>query len=160
MIRIVIIALLSPAAVQAACPGTVVLSCTVATGSKALEVCLSGPEISYSFGPPGGTVEVLLSARLGPGIYVPHAGRGRDRYQSVRISDATQTYESWVNYDSLDPTSTVAAGVYVLEGEEVVETALCDPESIIFDFSDLGPATEAAGYCWDDKSYDWTKLCT
>ncbi|MGL4235007.1 hypothetical protein [Tabrizicola sp.] len=159
MLRALAFALLAPIAAQAACPDTTVLACTVAGGTKVLEVCLAGSDVSYSFGPASGPAEMALATRLGPGVYSPSTDQGRYKYQGLRISNASHAYESWFAYDSLDPQAAVEAGVHVMDDDRVVETALCDPGSITFDFTGLGPATEATGYCWDDSSYDWAEVC-
>ena len=146
--------LLCPAAALAACPDTTVLSCTTTGGTRALEVCLSGSTVNYSYGPPGGPAEMVLTAALGPGIYRPSTDVGARKYQGLRIANASHAYESWFAFDSLSDTPP-EAGVTVLKGDDVTETALCDPGSISANFTVLGKATKAAGFCWDPASLGW-----
>ncbi|MBQ0751040.1 MAG: hypothetical protein KBT70_12655 [Roseovarius sp.] len=101
-----IAALLSVLALPAAaCPEgqTLFLDCDMERGGKALQVCRSETQVSYRFGPKGGTPELALTRPIGEGAeFVPWPGIGRTIWEAVRLRNNAVIYEVYAGFDKFD----------------------------------------------------------
>ena len=102
-----------------ACPEgqTAFLTCDMERGSKALNVCRSETEVSYRFGPKGGTPELALTRPIGDGAeLVPWPGIGRTIWEAVRLRNNAVIYEVY-KFDAVDDSKPDSrfGGVVVLQ---------------------------------------------
>lgn len=143
---------LAGTAALAACPETTILSCPI--GKKQLEVCLTGPTATYSFGPRG-RPELVLSDRIETLDYTPWNGIGRAIWETVVFHNGPVSYEVWASIDRMDRNAAYEGGVSVLKNGNQVALLRCNPGSRITDFAPLSDAKAQAGLCWDMDVTTW-----
>ncbi len=147
----------------AACPADTetFLSCSMSGGSKVVDVCVGGAEVTYAFGPPGGVPELSLAEPLETVDYRPWPGIGRTMFERVLFQNGTVTYDvaATIDRDFDDRTEsvavTVSGGITVLQGETELATLICDPDSADAPFGVLSDAKARIGQCWDLDSRVW-----
>ena len=141
---VILAALLCAGAVNAQSCGPLehsFLSCTVQSGAKALEVCVSEDSTSYRFGPAGKAPKLELSLPEGRPDLTPWIGLGADLAQEVTFTNGDtrytvfrQIFRSYAAGESGPMRLDLDAGVYVTRGLIELTRLRCDSESIWIDF--------------------------
>ena len=147
--------LASAAPAFAACvpaDGTV-LSCTAGGGSKALDVCIGGTDISYRYGPRGGTPDLTLRAHVAQVEHQPWPGIGRTIWENTTFRNGSYAYEVHGAFDKFDQTNSGGVTVY-RDGAEIASVS-CDPGSVTLGIWAVSDAKRALGICWDPGRQAW-----
>lgn len=135
------------------------LSCTFYNGAKSVEVCAGIKTSTYSFGPTGGVPELQLSEPTATLRYAPWNGVGREIYEVVTFHNGAVDYEVFGSRDrpvSEDEINRTNAGIFVSEHTMQLADLVCDPESIVFTWTErLSEGKAAAGLCYDHAAFDW-----
>ncbi len=156
--RLLIAALLLPLPAAAACNGTTLISCTI-KGTDTLEVCLSGDDLTYAYGPKGAAPDLTLREPLARGTYTPWNGIGRSMWDSITFTNGEYTYEVYASFDRLDENAITEQGVSILKNGNFVTTLTCDPARGMTLFDNLSDQMGARGYCWNRDSFVWARIC-
>jgi hypothetical protein len=156
--RTLILALLFPLPAFAACNGTTLVSCTI-KGSNQLEVCLTGDDLTYAYGPTGVLPDLALREPLANGTYRPWNGIGRSMWESITFTNAEYTYEVFASFDRLDENAITENGVSILKNGSLVTTLTCDPARGMTLFDNLYDQMGARGYCWNRDTFAWARAC-
>lgn len=145
-------------AASLACPAeNTILACDL-SGGRALEVCLSGMEVSYRFGPPD-KPELHLTTSLIRADYTPWPGVGRAIFESLVFDNQGWRYEPFFVIDRLAANPQLEGGVSVLRDNELVTQVLCQPGTVTENFDRLGAALEDLGLCWNRPIHAWATRC-
>lgn len=149
------VALCSAAPAFAACvpEGGTVLSCTAGGGAKSLDVCISGSDITYRYGPRGGAAELTLRAHVAQVEHQPWPGIGRAIWENTTFRNGSYAYEVHAGFDKIDQTD--SGGVTVFRGGAEIASVSCDPGSVTTGFWAVSDAKKAHGLCWDLNSHGW-----
>lgn len=128
-------------------------------GGKAVDICLQGEVVIYSYGPGGGAAELLLARRVEGVGMVPWNGIGRTLWEELTFYNGTYAYAAHYAVDRLaEGAPKVEAGVEVREGERRIARVTCDAGSVTrFDFYPVYEAKEAAGQCWSRERFEWER---
>ena len=127
----------------AACPEgqTLFLTCDMERGGKALHVCRSETQVSYRFGPKGGTPELALTRPIGEGAeFVPWPGIGRTIWEAVRLRNNAVIYEVYAGFDKFDavddskPDSRFGGVVVMQDGKGEIAHLKCRAGTVDYSF--------------------------
>jgi hypothetical protein len=155
---VAVLVALIPLGARAACPAETYLSCPVEDG-RVLEVCITGQDFTYSFGPPGAP-ELALSVSMAAGTVVPWPGVGSAIWSSILFPNNEHVYEVWNSVDRNPDAPNPSGGVNVLKGEDMVAQLTCKPGTVTTPAFALEDAMASQGFCWDFDARRWTdKSC-
>jgi hypothetical protein len=154
--RILLLTLLAAFPAHAACQGETALSCQI--GKKVLDVCLSGSDVTYAFGP-NGKPELKLSVPTAKADYRPWNGIGRYMGDAMAFENDGITYEVWYSVDRLEDEHRLDAGINIVENGELVAQLTCDQGSIDQRLDIIYSAKEAVGQCWNYETQAWGPPC-
>lgn len=152
-----LVAALPLAPAQAACPasGVTVLSCTTQEGRKALDVCIEGADVTYAYGPKGGTPELELAVPVAEIAHVPWNGIGRSIWETTTFDNRGHAYEVFISVDRMAEGQPTSGGVSVLKGGAEVARVTCDPGTDVIGLWAISDAKQATGQCWDNTGFAW-----
>jgi hypothetical protein len=156
--RTLIAALLFPLPAFAACGTTTLVSCTI-KGTNQLEVCLTGDDLTYAYGPRGRAPDLALTAPLANGTYTPWNGIGRSMWETITFTNAGYTYEVFASFDRLDENAMTEHGVSILKNGNLVTSLNCDAVRGMTLFDNLYDQMGARGYCWNRETFVWARVC-
>jgi hypothetical protein len=145
--------ILLPFGAEAACPQETFLSCPVGNGDY-LEVCITGDQFSYSYGPEG-MPDLSLTVPMAAGTVTPWSGIGSSIWSSVGFPNGGFTYEAWASIDKNPQAPNPSGGVNVLKGEELIAERTCQQGTASTPAFVLEDAMAAQGFCWDFDARVW-----
>lgn len=154
MLRILPLLLLMPAVAQAQCQ-TEVFACSFNGGAKAVQVCVSGADLTYRFGASPAAPELALAQPLDDGTFQPWPGVGSAIWESVAFRNGGYAYEVWSSQERDPNAPPEAGGVNVTNNGKAVAELVCDRGSVRSDFRGLSDAMYAQGLCWDRAEQVW-----
>jgi hypothetical protein len=135
---------------------TGIFACTFNGGAKRVDLCVTGADLTYTFGPPS-AVELRLVNPLDFPLYTPWNGIGSSLWETVIFQNEDIVYEVWTSQQKMAEGAPPEGGINVLEGEQVLAELTCDPGSVMANFEALGETLYARGMCWDATTGFWTK---
>jgi len=135
--------------------GETVLSCTARGGTKALDVCIEGPQIVYRYGPNGGTPELTMSRTVAEVEHQPWNGVGRSIWESTTFRNGSYAYEVYISVDRMAEGNPSYSGVTVYRDSAQIAEVRCDPGSDSMEFWAVSDAKKAVGICWDPTEFRW-----
>ncbi len=143
--------------VSAACLPTqnTVLSCTAKSGSRVLDVCIEGAQISYAYGRRGAPAELRLAEPVATIAHQPWNGIGRSIWEATTFMNAGFAYEVFISVDRMAEGQPITAGVAVMQGARDVARVDCDPGSAEIGLWAVSDAKQALGICWDLSRFAW-----
>ncbi|SEW45157.1 hypothetical protein SAMN04488515_3293 [Cognatiyoonia koreensis] len=136
-----------------------VQSCTFNGGKKEMVVCLEGSDVTYRFGPSGGTPELALRVPITDADYTPWPGVGRAIWEGMVFYNGDYSYEVSAAFERMfndsDEPEPTRGGILIMQGETVVAELTCDVGSVDWAYGDGGlwAAKTRAGQCWKDFSW-------
>ena len=137
-------------AAQASACDIPLMGCTFEGGAKTLKVCLGETDVSYSFGPTGGTPDLFLSEPITSIDYTTWPGVGSAIWETITFYNDGYSYEVLAGFERNPEDPQHFGGITVRQGEEEIASLTCDPDSSDFGWDvALFEAKEAAGLCWD-----------
>lgn len=136
-------------------PDGTILSCTLRDGTRAVDVCITGEDVTYAFGKPGLAPELTLSAPILEVHHQPWHGVGRSIWESTTFHNAGHAYEVYISVDRLTDDHPTSSGITVTKGGEEIAQLDCDPGSDTIGLWALSDAKAARGQCWQPDSLDW-----
>lgn len=153
------LALCGFAAPALACPGgtETVLSCTAKGGQKALQVCIQGDYVTYSYGPRRGAPELQLAEAIRAVDHQPWPGVGRTIWEATTFRNGGYAYEAWIAVDRRPAGDPPAGGVTVMQGSKTIANVDCDVGTAEVGVWAVSDAKEARGICWDASSFRWAR---
>ncbi|MEL6573809.1 MAG: hypothetical protein AAFQ64_19320 [Pseudomonadota bacterium] len=133
------------------------MKCTFQGGAKAVEICLSGSDVSYTFGRVGNAAELALSVPVVDVDYLPWPGVGSSIWETVTFYNDGYSYEVLVGFERNPENPAHFGGITITKAGQELATLSCDPGSIDWGWgTDLFDAKAAAGLCWDyGRDADW-----
>lgn len=146
-------------AALADCPSgaQVLLICDIAENTKQLETCLSGDTVTYAYGVKGQTPELQLSRHVRDVEHTPWPGIGRWIWEEIAFLNAEYAYRVIYSFERNPETMVLAGELEVWNGDDVITSLTCDPDSIDFSGfpSPVYDAKVAAGQAWDFDTKRW-----
>ncbi|WP_428543604.1 hypothetical protein [Profundibacter sp.] len=154
-----IIATAPMAFAECATPQDTFLSCTFSNGRKAVDVCVEGDMLTYSFGRTGKAPDLALLVPVVDADYTPWPGIGRAIWETVTFHNGKTSYVVAGVIDrkfSEEETADISGLINVVEGEETLATFDCDPGSVDFAYGgSIYDAKTAAGQCYNLEEQRW-----
>lgn len=130
------------------------MSCTLQTGTMAVQVCLNGAQVTYRFGSIGRLPELELVAPKQSVAYHPWSGFGRNIVETVTFENNAYTYEVATalqrgpdaGEDDIPP---AFGGTIIAKDEIEIKQISCDIGSVNWSYGGgLFDAKTALGLCW------------
>jgi hypothetical protein len=153
--RALMLLVLVPMPVFAACEGATLVSCPV--GGNQLQVCNEGDLLTYSFGPPGAP-DLQLASRP-EAAYTPWNGIGRTLWETITFTNGNVTYEVVFSVDRMDENTKPDWGVVVQDGDAIIANLTCDSQADNIPFDGLYDQITTTGLCWNRESDSWAEVC-
>lgn len=157
-----------PVFAECASPEETFMSCTFQSGTKTVEVCLAGTDVTYAYGPIDGPPELALSVAVADIDYMPWPGVSSiwesmtfyvDNISYVVSAGETRIYPE---ADDANIQHRLWGYIEVYENyrsgelEKELATFTCDDGSVNFDWSQIfNKAKQSFGMCWVGFDQAW-----
>jgi len=142
-----------------ACDGALVMSCTARQGARVVEICLTGGDFVYTYGPPGRAPELSLREPLANGTLYPWQGFGRAIAETIAFYTGDFRYEVSYSVDRLLEGQPTDGSVRVTRTDAEVAFIACDPGSTVTSFFVAADAMADLGLCWNGAVESWSSAC-
>ena len=137
-------------------------SCKIEGRNTEVSVCYDSTTATYSYGPVGGTPDLVLSEPIGTVDFQPWHGVGKAIFDSMTFYNEDYSYQVGGGFDRPFSEEEMEQGIRrfgwidIAKNGQSIATLECEPDTVSYGFGDgIFDVKLAAGYEWDSLSRTW-----